>query len=77
MRKLTLQVDELRIDSFETGSGSDARGTVRGRETRVTEFCKTHFQCPPSLGCETLVGCAVYRDDQEPAPWKEPQLPPK
>jgi hypothetical protein len=44
MRKLTLRVDELQVDSFDTGRGG-RRGTVRGNDTQVTEWCTGYPDC--------------------------------
>ena len=68
MRKLAMQLDELQVESFETGDALDRHGTVRGHDDRVTEFCPTPFKpCKPTQACPTSVNCA--RND-------EPQVPP-
>ena len=36
MRKLTLTLEELRVESFATGLAEEARGTVRGQAAAVT-----------------------------------------
>ena len=36
MQKRKLDVDHLRVDSFETGDAAEIRGTVRGHETGPT-----------------------------------------
>lgn len=69
MRKLAMQLDELQVESFETGEAQDRHGTVRGHDDRVTEFCPTPFKpCKPTQACPTSVNCA--RHDEE------PQVPP-
>ncbi|MBV9107774.1 MAG: pinensin family lanthipeptide [Gemmatimonadetes bacterium] len=66
MRKLSLEIDDLQVDSFETGLGSDRRGTVRGHDTRVTEFCMTPYSpCKPTTGCPTRVATTCARQDDE------------
>ncbi len=78
MRKLNLQLDTLRVDSFDTGSAEDRRGTVRGHDTRITEWCATPYSpCKPTqaAGCNTYT-CARH-DDEVPAAMGEPQLPPQ
>jgi hypothetical protein len=66
MPKLTLKLDGLLVDSFETGSPEERRGTVRAHDTGVTEFCVTPYRpCKPSTGCPTSVGCARH-DGPEP-----------
>ncbi|HSU16412.1 hypothetical protein [Longimicrobium sp.] len=69
MRKLTLQLEDLTVDSFTAGEAEDRRGTVRGHDTRVTEFCSMK-PCKPSSVCPTVDTCARHDDDAE-------QLPPK
>jgi hypothetical protein len=44
MRKLTLKVDELRVESFDTADVSAARGTVLGNE-QYSYFCPTAPEC--------------------------------
>jgi len=76
MRKLTLQLDALHVDSFETGARDERRGTVHGRDTGVTEFCATPYSpCKPTTGCggQTSIHCARYEDERAVAP----QLPPE
>lgn len=50
MRKLALDVDLLAVESFATGDESPGRGTVRGNDTRITEFCHTR-SCPGTACC--------------------------
>jgi len=64
MRKLTLQLDHLRVDSFDTGE-IGGRGTVRGNDTAVTEFCTGYPDCgvskprchTPKDTCYQSCGC--------------------
>lgn len=55
MKKLTLNPELLRVDSFPTTQGAAApRGTVRGHDdTMESEWCTMHDGCskPP---CDTL-----------------------
>jgi len=46
MRKLKLQLDDLRIDSFDTTPAQQAKGTVFGEQCT----CYTQCTCP---GCPT------------------------
>jgi hypothetical protein len=39
MSKLTLKIDDLKVDSFATGDEHDRRGTVHGNDTVETEWC--------------------------------------
>jgi hypothetical protein len=77
MRKLSLQLDALLVDSFETGSPHDRSGTVRGHDTRVTEFCATPYKpCKPTTGCGGVTSVDCARHDDGPPAAAEPQLPP-
>ncbi|HVH12310.1 MAG TPA: hypothetical protein VM759_04620 [Longimicrobium sp.] len=55
MRKLKLDLNGLRVDSFQTAKTSAEHGTVRGHDaTRLQDSCG----CPiPSDGCS--IGCPV------------------
>lgn len=44
MGKLTLTIDNLKVDSFETGAGR-GDGTVRGHDTVETEWCTGYPDC--------------------------------
>ena len=47
MRKITLDVNALRVESFETVDESKARGTVQGYYTQVTcPQTQCGAQCP-------------------------------
>jgi hypothetical protein len=45
MKKMTLDVAELKVDSFETYVADDQRGTVRGAGS-----CES-YSCPPAGTC--------------------------
>jgi hypothetical protein len=62
MRKLALDVDTLRVESFATQGGQPARGTVRGHDdTMETEHCSIDTCL---LGtCLTLKTCNVEGDN--------------
>lgn len=61
MKKMTLRIEGLAVESFATGQGADARGTVRGQDgegcTQVdTCLCKTaYYHC--GTGPETIFSC--------------------
>jgi hypothetical protein len=64
MNKLKLDVDDLRVESFETHRGvGPARGTVRAHATRLhcTEFvdCTIDFGCGTGTGTGTGGGTAI------------------
>jgi hypothetical protein len=52
MRKLTLKVDGLKVDSFETAGEEARKGTVMGNDTIETEWCTGYPDCV-SRGCQT------------------------
>lgn len=52
MRKLTLKLDNLKVDSFATGA-EGRNGTVRGNDTMETEWCTGYGECPVSRKCQT------------------------
>ncbi|HEX8692218.1 MAG TPA: hypothetical protein VF746_07360 [Longimicrobium sp.] len=60
MRKLTLSLDALHVDSFDTGTVPGPGGTVRGHDSRITEFCNTR-SCLP---CQIVV---LADDPEKPA----------
>ena len=51
MRKLTLKLDGLDVQSFDTGANG-GRGTVRGHDTIETEWCTGYPDCI-SKKCQT------------------------
>jgi len=53
MRKLTLELDNLQVDTFETGGKNGRLGTVRGNDTIVTEWCTGYPDCISKPGCQT------------------------
>jgi len=61
MKKLRLNLDSLRVDSFQTAATTGARGTVEGFATALRDSCgcpNPSAGCPiPSDGCS--IGCPV------------------
>ena len=60
MRKLTLRIENLAVESFSTGQGADVRGTVRGRGEDCTQgdtcVCETaYYLC--GTGPATIYSC--------------------
>ena len=57
MRKLTLDLDALRVESWATGDTGEHRGTVRAHddETVVTEMCTQEAGCTKTT-CPTYYG---------------------
>jgi hypothetical protein len=57
MQKLKLDLDTLRVESFETASAMDERGTVQGHATRLADSCGC---VRPSQGCS--ISCPYTYD---------------
>jgi hypothetical protein len=58
MKKLRLELDSLKVDTFAAGAGDPERGTVQGRA--ATEFvCSWLPTCPnqPTCGQKTCANC--------------------
>lgn len=49
MKKLTLAVEELKVDSFQIEDGDAERGTVAGQASGLTCVCPTWLRCPTIL----------------------------
>lgn len=59
MKKLALDLDALRVDSFVTQSGDERRGTVRAHDDTVeTENCTREATCLLTT-CISLKTCAA------------------
>jgi hypothetical protein len=62
MRKLTLDIEKLEVDSFDTGE-EGRNGTVRGHDTVETEWCTGYPYClsrkcaTPHDTCYGSCGC--------------------
>jgi len=65
MKKLMLDVGTLAVESFDMGENAAGRGTVRGHDTRYTEFCNTRT-------CGVLTHCGCQVDDPGPVERQEP-----
>jgi hypothetical protein len=53
MGKLTLKIDSLKVDTFETGDEVRRSGTVHGHDTVETEWCTGYPDCISKPGCQT------------------------
>jgi hypothetical protein len=55
MKKLTLDLEALRLESFDVDTAPDALGTVHGADSTATDGCPGSypFHClpQPSRGC--------------------------
>ncbi|HEU0054559.1 MAG TPA: hypothetical protein VFQ39_15330, partial [Longimicrobium sp.] len=58
MKKLMLQLDALRVESFETGAASRA-GTVNGHAVVAIVETDDPFGCLRSIGCQQMVAGPV------------------
>jgi hypothetical protein len=64
MRKLMLDVDALRVESFATQEAQAARGTVRGHDdTMETENCTIDQYTCVLRTCLTIKTCAMEGDN--------------
>ena len=63
MKKLALNVDTLRVESFATQETASGRGTVRGHDDTVeTENCTFVRTCLITT-CVTIKNCAAVGDN--------------
>ncbi|HEX6373787.1 MAG TPA: hypothetical protein VF006_32970 [Longimicrobium sp.] len=65
MRKVALDLDTLRVESFATQDAQPARGTVRGHDDTIeTENCTIdyEFTCWQAT-CPTFKGCRMAGDN--------------
>lgn len=54
MKKLTLEMDDLAVESFATEKkGAEAGGTVEAREFGETPLCRSINICLPTEDCPT------------------------
>jgi len=58
MKKLRLDIEEIRVESFEVADEEPARGTVHGQQPTVGETCSCG--CSGDDICDSLVGCSGY-----------------
>lgn len=63
MGKLRLELDDLTVESFDTGDEQRRRGTVQGHDTVETEWCTGYPDClskrcqTPNDTCYGTCGC--------------------
>jgi hypothetical protein len=52
-RKLTLDLESVSIESFESGSAADLDGTVQGHDAKMPCVISgaQPYSCPPSWDC--------------------------
>jgi hypothetical protein len=65
--KLTLKLDDLSVDSFDTSPGQKGKGTVFGEQCT----CPTNCTCPGCPSCEDTCAhtCVQTCDDATCAAW--------
>ncbi|HSU16408.1 hypothetical protein [Longimicrobium sp.] len=54
MKKLTLGLDALQVESFDTGDAGRG-GTVRGHDTQYTEWCNSTYAGCSVKHCESQI----------------------
>ena len=63
MKKLKLDLDELKIESFETNTAKEKRhGTVHGNATYTADGTLCYSYCHPSLCIDTCDGATCQTD---------------
>jgi hypothetical protein len=55
-KKLTLKIEELAVESFQTNQRAVQAGTIHGYETMVADTCG---DCGSGHSCGALSGCAA------------------
>jgi hypothetical protein len=61
MKKLTLRLDDLQVETFATaGSTREERGTVEGRNDCTCDCCETDATCPSQDTCEGQFTCGLH-----------------
>lgn len=71
MAKLTLKIDNLKVESFDTGDAHGRVGTVHGHDTIESEWCTGYPDCgvskpecqTPNYTCYGTCGCTNGCDD--------------
>jgi|tagenome__1003787_1003787.scaffolds.fasta_scaffold20989918_15 hypothetical protein len=63
-KKLTLELDQLGVESFDTGAAPLPRGTVRGRDYTLEVTCKPALCDDSSVGtCDSDCQCPTGFSD--------------
>ena len=80
MRKLTLDVDALVVQSFATGDAGMSLGTVHGRQKGNTGLqdtdCSAVDACPSARGCSEVVECRPTEGTNCPSAALDCPMPP-
>ena len=66
MRKLRLELEEIRVESFGTADKAAARGTVHGEEPTFAYVTCT-CDCSDNPACSAEPGCSQARYSCEPS----------
>ena len=57
MKKIRLEMDALRVDSFATAAAPEARGTVHGRQIDPIAQAAEYSSCSPEgCSCDNCAG---------------------
>lgn len=59
MKKLKLEIDALRVETFEPADGAGERGTVRGHLSAYYELCNPGDTWQASCTCEPTCNAAT------------------
>jgi hypothetical protein len=62
MKKLSLDIESLAVESFETLAPHEQQGTVHGAES-PSDPCSWPSHCGSCLECSAVSWCVCYPDD--------------
>ena len=57
MKKLILELDDLRVESFAMDVEPGDRGTVQGNSLPTKPLCSRY--CPPTVSCNDTATCTL------------------
>jgi hypothetical protein len=57
MKKLSLELGDLRVESFATNAELEGGGTIHGQSLPTRPLCSKY--CPPSMYCNDTDTCTV------------------
>lgn len=57
MKKLTLNIDALKVESFDAGRGQAAAGTVQAHDLIGTNICPSHHRTECCATDRLLTNC--------------------
>lgn len=59
MKKLTLNLNELKVDTFSTDKADADRGTVEGASLPTRPLCTGYPACNTNWGCPETATCTL------------------